>query len=119
MSATMDLGKLTAGFNAEVAQSALLRNLLAQFGGTITTTKGSFNKGSSISIDPALFPGSGVKEEELTWPQVAALIGHELAHAVLPYGNSASLGSDYVTNPSDPAAGDTRTAVATVRPLTG
>ena len=107
--ATINLNEtLSAGFNAQVQKSPLLKSLLSEFGGTLQETQppatGSFNSGNVISISPALFPGSGVAGEELTWPQLAALIGHELAHAVLPYGNSLSLGSNYVTNAANPSA---------------
>jgi hypothetical protein len=98
--------KLAAGFNAQAQKSQLLQSLLASFTGTINITQppdtGSFARGNNLFIDPALFPGSGNTAQELTWPQLVALIGHELAHAVLPYGNTSFAGADYVRDATSP-----------------
>jgi hypothetical protein len=106
--ATIDFNPAdTASFQAQVNNSTLLGQLLSFFTGTITTTKppatGTFISASTISISPDLMPGSGVAGQELTWPQLATVIAHELAHFDLKYGSSKDPGASYVSDAIDPA----------------
>ncbi len=84
-----------------LSDSELLNNLWGQFNGPFIMNalgSGTLYNGTSILIDPAMLPDGPLVDNQsrrLTYPQLATVIGHELAHAVLPNsrGNPIAAGN--------------------------
>jgi hypothetical protein len=105
-----DLLKNFNGLTSQLNGSNLLNYLWNQYSGPIkenTLGAGTYygpdttTGGSAIFIDPAQLPGAapinGVSYALKDYAQLAAVVGHELSHAVLPNANVS-----YVTGASSP-----------------